>query len=1627
MLRRIENILFGVVFLFALLYFVLQLPPVQQRLTRYAAARLSEALKTRVEVEGFYFSFFDQLDLTGVYIEDLHGDTLLYAGTLSARLEGNVFSAIGGQVEFNDITLKNARVCLRRAEGERYDNLKFLLDYLPKSKKKDTPKKPFHLRIQTLRLQDITFLQEDYVKGTRTRVHVSAGAVKLDDYDDTGKKAEVRSVLIDGLDIALEKFPGIPLAHTPVVHEESAADTIAKRPLLFRIGRIMMANSRFAYDKNKDGTPVSLQPDIMDFNHLKVADIDLQMDSVVFDDALTLTARLQRLTAKERSGFVLEHGSARSVMVNDTITALYGLQIKTPQSLLGDTLTFRYKKYSDYSDFVNAIDMDLRLAKGSQLRLGDITYFSGPLYRNRFFAGNRETVADLSGHLQGTINRLHGRKLALRVGQNTIVQGDFIGENLAAGKDKLGLEFQFERLQSDFQSIGKILPGFSAPKNFARIGHVNFKGIYQIVFGYNHILDGELNTDIGQGRINMALDLTRGKELATYGGELEMRRFDLASWTGDQKFGRTAFKVSIDPSSSGLTLESINAKITGRVDTLQYRGYTYRNIAMNGLFNRKIFDGKIKADDPNVDFTFDGLIDLRDTFPVMDFKANINRLDLGVLNLMKQDWVLSGQVQQIKFNARNWDAMTGKVALRNLQILQDRERVHRLDSLIITSNLRPDGSRFLYFDSDIADGSMEGNYSLTQTPRRLMGMFVKYYPRFAARAGLHTPDSLDISEKYDLRINVRDTRQWTKLFAEPLDTLRNLYVKVHVEGDVGLAQVLLEAPMLRYNNTVLQDASLNWYSLRDSATYNIRLPLTRLSANRTLAPVTISGFMTDEAITFQLETKDSAQIIQSLNLNGALSLAADSLWELRFTSSNISLFNQGWGIEENNYIRFGKGFLEANNFYLYNNYNQRIVVDNYNKGRGISLAFTNFDLSFVNTFLGTLPLEIRGKAYDVGVEIEDVFKGQGIQAYINTDTVFIRNKTTKVEKPYGALFGFVNFPNNGDLVRSQVFLRADKQYLRLDASLLPSGDSTRTDPRYGSIPPKEFRASVSANAYPLDVIELFIPGISKTKGLFNAEMDFSGPFRQPLWDGRLDITEGTLQMDYLKSTFGVKNQRILFTDQKIWADRDTLLDTLGNKAVVRGGLWHNRLRDWRIDCDISSLNDRFQVLNTTKNDNPLYYGRAFGAFTARFRGTFARTDMDIDARTGKNTILYLPLTTVADAQDVKFIKFKTKEPLPDPKIKTKWLKPEELRGLNFNLNVTMTEDAEVQLVFDEVAGDIIKGVGTGGLRMLVNREGEFKMYGTYQIVRGEYLFTLYNFVNKPFTVASGGTISWYGDPYSAQINLEATYEANTSLYNLLGQELQLLESTQAGLTQEALKGNRVVVTMRLKDDLMKPNISFDLGFPSVSSNINSVLESKMRLLRQDPNELNRQVFGLIVVGSFLPSNNSSFIQSSDYLNTAINTVTQMLTNQLSNYLSGLAAEWFGSAVSSIDFQVGYNRYQNAVNLGGEQASTDLGQELQVRLTSGFANDRITVRLGSQFGFSNQPDAAVNDGFLGEDVTVEIQLTENKQWRLKIYQRTEPDFGGSGQRRARYGFGINFRKDYDSFTDMIREIGQNLRK
>ena len=63
------------------------------------------------------------------------------------------------------------------------------------------------------------------------------------------------------------------------------------------------------------------------------------------------------------------------------------------------------------------------------------------------------------------------------------------------------------------------------------------------------------------------------------------------------------------------------------------------------------------------------------------------------------------------------------------------------------------------------------------------------------------------------------------------------------------------------------------------------------------------------------------------------------------------------------------------------------------------------------------------------------------------------------------------------------------------------------------------------------------------------------------------------------------------------------------------------------------------------------------------------------------------------------------------------------------------------------------------MAMNIDTHGDFNMYGNYIIDEGDYLFTLQNIINKHFRVERCGSIRWTGNPYDADINVQAIYEA----------------------------------------------------------------------------------------------------------------------------------------------------------------------------------------------------------------------------------------------------------------------------
>jgi len=1664
LLRRVENTLFVVVVVLVTLYFVLQLPSVQNWLVQKTTTFLSKELGSKVSLSRVDIEFFDNVVLENLYIEDLEGDTLIYAQKFTASLKGNFFSALWNRLEFNEISLAHARVHILKKADQRKSNLSAWAAKLGRifgsgGTDDDKESAPFLVKVLNLNLLDVAFLEERYayregeIRGKIFNYSIAEGNIKINNIDIANDLVDIRSANLIGFHFGFEKESKEPPAgfvpySRPIAIKTDT--TTFSAPLRILVGTLNLESGSMRFDNYRSSMRKHALSEVMDYDHLDIRGIGLQAENLEIhlgekaavdvhgrpdtEDILDIYGHIKHLSAREQSGFTIAHAETQKLVLNDTLAALYGAKIETAGgSSLGDTLMFRFEDtplddpWLDLlGDFNEMVTMDIRLSEGSKMRLGDIRYFDDSVFENEFFTSNKDRIADVSGRISGKLNaKLKADDFDIRLGNSTRLRGEFDGRGLGDNGEPMILNFFFEDLRTDMNTIAEVVPGFRPPRQFFKLDAISFQGNYHLFDGFDHVLFGKFVTSLGPGALDMQLNLRDGAEKAVYRGDLRMSGFDMATWTGDPDFGPSTFQVNVADNSRGLTLPTINARVSGKIDTFFYRDYPYRDITLNGKFEKYVFDGKVVSDDPNVDFVFDGNINLKDSIPVFDFSANVRRLDLGVLQLVKQDWVLFGQIKRLELRGRTVDEIVGSAQLQNFRILEDRENWYTIDFLRFNSYFRPDGTRFFGFDTDVATGQMTGEFSIARAPRNLLRLFGKYHPGLVKQLGLPPHDSLPIFDNYDLKFQIRNSRNLTQLFVPELDTLRDMTITANVNARRGTSTLLAETPLIKYGNLTLKDPSLRWNSEGDTAWLYLRLPDNTIKTKTRIPAIFIGGPIVGDLFHVKLEAKDETpnSVVESVYLDCELSVA-DSLWQLAFNPSKIKLFSQEWLIEDENYIRFSGDYLETKQLELFNGI-KRITLESQNAGRGLRFALTNFDLSEVNRFFDPDQLRLRGKAYDFEVSIRDIFQMQGIAIGFLTELVYVN------DQPYGIMLSNFELQDLSKPLTGKVFLLTQgdnvKQILRVSGGLRFDIEGDDEDPANRVegmlLRPDEFVANITADDFPFEVIETIVPEISRTSGRFGATLLAKGDLNYPTVEGVMQVHEGQFQIDYLNTLFHIKNQPITFSRNKISADGDTIYDeTRLHFARVYGGLEHENFNNWRVNCRVETKDPGFLVLNTGPTESELYYGRAEGSFVADFTGSFSRTNIAIEATTGSGTRLFIPLSFTADAKEANFINFARNRPNLDTlSARSKSFAGSDLKGLNFEMDLTVTDQAEVQLIFDEKTGDIIKGRGEGNIKLAINREGEFSMYGGYQIVRGEYLFTLLNFVNKPFVVTNGGTINWFGDPYRAQINLDATYELNTSVFNFVKEELELLGNGRPRLLEEAARATRVIVNMHLAGDLMKPNITFGLSFPNITSELKSVTDTKLRLIRQDQAELSRQVFGLVVIGSFLPPSSTRFIQNSDYVATAFNTLTQMISNQFSTYLAGLASEWFGGAVSSLDFDIVYSDYQNDVladpdRLGG-------GREVNLRLSSGFINDRVTVQIGSQFGIGRPGLAAATDGFLGEDVTVQIALTENRQWRMKVYQRTEPDV--SGGRGLRFGLGLSFQKDYDTFEDMWRSVGKSV--
>ena len=309
--------------------------------------------------------------------------------------------------------------------------------------------------------------------------------------------------------------------------------------------------------------------------------------------------------------------------------------------------------------------------------------------------------------------------------------------------------------------------------------------------------------------------------------------------------------------------------------------------------------------------------------------------------------------------------------------------------------------------------------------------------------------------------------------------------------------------------------------------------------------------------------------------------------------------------------------------------------------------------------------------------------------------------------------------------------------------------------------------------------------------------------------------------------------------------------------------------------------------------------------------------------------------------------------------------------MNFELN----ENAEVNIIFDETLGDKIRAKGSGFINLGFSSADDVFMYGDYKVNEGDYLFTLQNFVNKKFEIESGAVITWDGNPYKAQMELNALYRLTANVSHLTS-------------NPEANRNSDIECRMLMSGDLLKPDILFDIQIPNADDQTNRILEEQT-----NTEEKNTQQFlSLLVLNSFMSSGEYENTDV-DYLSSTVSSGAEMLNNQLYN--------WTSQFSNRFDLGLKYNP-----NLGDSLSN----REFEILLNNMKLNDRIT--FNGNIGTQQSTSAIVGD------FKFEYKLSDDGKFRLVAFRNLEESFQlAPDVTNYTGGVGFFYTDEFRNFKDL----------
>ena len=1334
------------------------------------------------------------------------------------------------------------------------------------------------------------------------------------------------------------------------VLDSLASKDSTSTPLDLRINSLIIRRSSVRYDcYDKEETPNRINPNHI---HLTSVSAHIVLKALTSD---SLNVNIKRLAFKEKSGLQINRLNLRfeagrnSCQLHDFLLRMPGTEfriedIKASYRFRGDHFVKPSLSYSGH-------------IKLSTITLADISCLLPSL--NTF-----HSTLSLSAAFDGQGNLLQVK--SLKVGSTTgDISLDLSGRVRELGHvapDWIAHIHDLALSAKTISFISENLKGerISVPDYIVRMGNIHLKGDASGKGTESGLSNLHLNTDAGNVDLSFSIDKQRH-----FKSKINTNNLDLKRLLSNNSFGGLA--VNIQMSGQIPANGQVSVAADGIINSMEYNGYNYRNIKINGKYSPTDIQGRLNIDDTNIKIAFNGSIQKKDKLSHVSLTTDIDHLYPKAIRLsdLWGEASFSGKLAA-DFSASNINDAVGDINLWDFAMQGPKTNYH-LNKMNITSGYDKE-VHFMTLDSDFGEIDIRGIFDYKTLPQSFTNFIADKLPTFP---GL-PKTSPHVRNNFSISAVIKKTDWLQSLLNVPMRIDEPVRISATVNDPTKHINLYCSLPYFYYKDSPYINGEISITSPNDSLRYDIGV--TKVMDDGTKMDLQALGNVINNTLFTSLIWNDNEYDPMSGRLNATVSFdtTADNKQKayISIEPSQINIHRQQWDIEPA-YIVYSQKEIDINNFVIRNDkrFLQLNGIMSKSEQDSVTISMKDIDVEYVLDLVNFHAVDFNGYATGNGIL-------RGVLGDLEAEGAL---KVTHFEFEHGRM-GTLDAKVNWNKEEKQIDINA----------IADDGPDAKTYVN-GYVSPERnaIDLAIRAEGTHLDFAHSFTQSfIGHIEGHTNGEVRLAGALDAINLTGLL-VLNGNAYVSTLGCTYELRNDTLRLVPNEIEFADCPLYDIYGNRAIMTGGIHHKELTNLTYDIYVKANNLLAYDFKDFGDDT--FYGTIYATGNVAIQGRQDGVVIDADVIPQSNSFFVYNAAATNVIHNQEFIKWNNSTQAPAEKPIPLNTRKEEViddyrSDLTLRLKVNATPNATLRLLMDPATDDYITLKGNGDLQATYYNKGGFTMFGTYRVTEGTYGVTIQNIIKKNFTFREGGTIIFGGDPYDAALNLQAVHTVNgVSLSDL-------------NVGKSFSNTVRVNCLMNITGQPRAPIVDFDLEMP----NVNSDEAQMVRSVINGEEEMNQQVVYLLAVGRFYPQGANNDASESENSPSKTSLAMQSL---LSGTLSGQINSVLNRVVKSNNWNFGAN-----ISTGDEGWNN---AEYEGLISGRLLNNRLLIN--GQFGYRDNA-TTTTPSFIG-DFDIRYLLYPSGNLALKVYNQTSDRYFTKSSLNTQ-GIGIILKKDFSSLSDLF---------